>query len=365
MQEHSQTLLTLDFCGRMVSYHGKTMPVGTIACAAMNIDDKMLEDALLLCRKLAPVNKLIRTATVNYSVLRMAAKAAGELLNLISGIAPFSFMNGLLTQEELEMIYSDTAINGIAAYCRKLVSGEMNQAERRKLLPTIALVELTPMLANFYDAMMIMRNGIGSFAEKLKARSRESYLTAAHEAFPDDVRINDNKDSWLSMSNVTIQYSAEKTGKNYEMVRHMHFVTFGGMLRADFFEGLAAGHAPVRCEVCKRWFLATDARLTRYCSGKRPGDINGLTCRQYAAKRGRSHRERAGAHPLKTTHRRVCAAIRQRYSRDKLGFLERDAMKRLADDHLQRAIRDVEYANDRYEEEMKIDRLMEDARKNL
>jgi len=337
MQENSQTLLTLDYCGRMVSYHGKTMPAGTIACAAMNIEDKTLEEAFDLCGKLSPVNKLIRTATVNYSILKTAAKSAGELLNLISGIAPFSFMSQLLTQEELDKIYSDSAVNGIAPYCRKLVSGGMNQEERRKLLPTIALVELTPTLANFYDALVLMRSGISSFADKLTIRNREAYLTAAHEAFPDNVQIGDGTDGWLSMSNVTIQYSADRTGKSYEMVRHMHFVSFGGMLRADFFEGLAAGHAPVRCEVCRRWFLATDSRLTRYCSGKRPGDANGLTCRQYAAKCGRSLRERAGAHPLKAIHRKACAAIRQRYRREKMGFPERDALKKLADDHLQRA----------------------------
>ena len=43
------------------------------------------------------------------------------------------------------------------------------------------------------------------------------------------------------------------------------------VLAHDFFEGLFVGHAPKKCPICRRWFLTTNARHTKYCGNLAPG----------------------------------------------------------------------------------------------
>lgn len=81
----------------------------------------------------------------------------------------------------------------------------------------------------------------------------------------------------MALTNETSQYlSVLHTGEDKaKLVKRIHYVTFVGMLRADFFEGLCVGHAPKKCRICGKWFLTTNARHTKYCGGFAPGDQTG------------------------------------------------------------------------------------------
>ena len=167
----------------------------------------------------------------------------------------------------------------------------------------------------------------------------------------------------MSMTNVTIRYSAgtsPETGIT-QMRKHMYFVSFGGMLRADFFEGLSVGHAPKRCAICGRWFLTTDARHTRYCSSICPTDPKGRKCRVIGNMRGRTERERAEDHPLITIYTRRMNTIDQCLKRGTLVPELGAEMKRLAKRKKEKAMVDMAYANSTYSNEMEQDALKAEA----
>lgn len=217
------------------------------------------------------------------------------------------------------------------------------------------------------DALTTLRLKLGTFAAMLDAdgadRSQAAYLNTFGECFPAEIRMGDGKDTWLSMNNVTVQYVAGKVpgGDKMQMLKHMHFVSFGGMLRADFFEGLSVGHAPKRCANCGQWFLTTDARHTKYCGNVCPGDPKHRTCRQIAALKGREYRELADDHPLKGVYDTRMNSIDHSLRRGTLDTALGAEMKRLAKSKLERALANPGYANGSYRNEMMQEALKKEA----
>ena len=77
----------------------------------------------------------------------------------------------------------------------------------------------------------------------------------------------------MSLTNTSVQYvpAIQPGSDTPQLVKRMHYVFFVGMFRSDFFEGLFVGHAPKKCPICRRWFLTTNARHTKYCGNLAPG----------------------------------------------------------------------------------------------
>ena len=166
------------------------------------------------------------------------------------------------------------------------------------------------------------------------------------------------------MTNTTMQYvSSVMPEKSIpQLVKRMHYASFVGMFRSDLFEGLCVGHAPRLCPICGKWFLTTDARLTKYCGGLAPGDKRGRTCRQIGNLKGREQRELADDHPIKAVYTRRMNTITQYLHRGTLDKQTADRMKRLAKNKMERAISDHVYAKGSYEVEMSQDALLNEAK---
>ena len=169
----------------------------------------------------------------------------------------------------------------------------------------------------------------------------------------------------MALANETSQYlSILRPGEDRaRLVKRIHYVSFVGMLRADFFEGLCVGHAPKKCRICGRWFLTTNARHTKYCGGFAPGDKLGRTCRQIGNLRGREQRELAPDHPLKKIYSRRMNTIDKKLERGTLDEETAAVMKRLAKSKMQLAISDVAYAQGGYAAEMEQAALLAEAQR--
>ena len=192
------------------------------------------------------------------------------------------------------------------------------------------------------------------FVERLSdegfARTKDGYAEAFGVSFPKDVKLGHEDCSWLSLTNTTVQYVAMcPEGSDVpRIVTRMHFVSLAGLIRADFFEGLRAGNAPRKCEVCGRWFLTTNARPTRYCGGICPGDEKGRSCRAIGNQRGAEARERTENNPVKIACGHCIDAIKKRVSRGTLDSKTAKRMKRIARNMRDKAIADPAYAQGDY-----------------
>lgn len=365
-EEKVVEILMLAFADSTVSYAGKVYPTGAVACMTMNMGSKIVEEMLPLCRKIAPLNTLIRTGGADKVTMIKAGEAAKELLRMLSDYEPFAWMKDPDVNVALDQAFSMEAYKKIHAYYNVLLSGGLDDEARKRFQPTMNLINLTPALANLSDGMQLLQERIAAFAEKLDAkdlpRTKEVYLEQFEKYFPESFRFGDNGDAWLAMLNVTVQYTAgfAENGRR-QMRKHMHYTGFGGMLRSDFFEGLSVGHAPKRCGICGRWFLTTDARRTKYCNGICPTDLLGRKCRVIGNMQGREARELAEDHPLNVPYDRRMNTIDQCVKRGTLTPELAAAMKKLAKDKKQRAKADMEYAIGTYMEEMEQDALKAEA----
>jgi len=364
-------LLTLIYADDTVQYRDHIYPAGSIAVQAMNIPKGSLEQALPLCKRVASVNTMLHTGVADQTAMNSARLAAHPLLKLIAKYEPFTFLSASELDRRLDQAFTVDAFKKIQAFSQIVLNEKMNETAKGKYIPTQDLLALAPMMANYYDAITMLQDHISPFAEKLDAahapRTREAYLIQFSQSFPQDFLMGNGTDSWMSMANVTVQYTAAPapdTG-TMQMQKHMRFLSMGGMLRADFIEGISVGHAPKRCAICSRWFLTTDARHTKYCGEICIDDPKGRKCRVIGNMNGRTEREKAADHPLIIPYTRRMNTIDQYVRRGTLSEELADAMKKLAKDKKQRALANLAYAKGPYLQEMEQNALKAEAKRLL
>ena len=364
-------IATLIYADDTVQYRDRVLPAGAIACMALNIPKESLAEALPLCKRVASVNTMFHTGVLDKTAMSSARGASHPLMKLIAKHEPFTFFDAPELDQRLDQAFTVDAFKKIRAFSNIVLNEKMNEEAKKKYIPTQVLLALAPTMANYYDAITMLQDHISPFAEKLDAenqpRTKEAYLTQFSHSFPKNFLIGDGTDSWMSMANVTVQYTAAPapdTGR-MQMQKHMRFLSFGGMLRADFFEGLSVGHAPKRCAICGRWFLTTDARRTKYCGEICVTDPKGRKCRVIGNMNGRAERELAADHPLIVPYNRRMNTIDQYVRRGTLSEELADTMKKLAKDKKQRALADLAYAKGPYLQEMDQNALKAEAQRLL
>ena len=158
----------------------------------------------------------------------------------------------------------------------------------------------------------------------------------------------------MSITNVSLEYLPGTKG----LVRRMHYASFPSMFRSNLYEALAAGNAPKRCPICKKFFLTTNARRQKYCTGYAPEEYEGLTCVQVGNRMGREEREKAANRPVIVQYHQAVNALDKRVER---GTLERETAARAkarAKELVSGAITDAEFANGEYKNDMNPDALI-------
>ncbi len=362
--EHN--LLTLDFWRDTVCYEGKTVPTGTLGCAALNISDRTIQKIAGPCDLLKEFMAGLNMGMPDASMLPAAKDAAKQALVLLHSCEPFSGIDLGFYLDNLPKPFSEEGVQSFQAYTMGLLMGTLNENAAEEYRHGILLGRLTPVLAQLADSLQAYKESMSEFARLVDAddadRSPNGLAELFGKAFPPEVSFTGT--DWMSMMNTTVQYVSVQREDNPALllVKRMHYVSFVGLLRSDLFEGLCVGHAPKRCRICGKWFLTVNARHTKYCGGRAPGDKRGRTCRQLGNLKGRESRELAADHPLKQIYERRMNSIRQAVRRGSLDAELAEAMKRIAKDHMYKAVSNPEYARTSYAAKMEQAALIEEAR---
>ena len=362
----NQNLLTLDFWQDKVTYGKHTVPIGTIGCAALNITDEQITKLTTLCHPLSNIILMLGAGNVDVSVFPVAEKALWKIICFLQKTKPFSFLDLATDEKELHRLFDEKHIENIIAYIKALQEIGAAASFDDKYSHAVGVLKLIQVMAQLGGTLQIYKQSITAFAHALhdSKRTPDGYAAAFAEHFPKDETLSPDNSMWMQLTNTTMQYvSAGMPEKGIpQLVKRMHYVSFVGMFRSDLFEGLCVGHAPRLCPICRRWFLTTDARQTKYCGGLAPRDKLGRTCRQIGNLKGREQRELADDHPIKAIYTRRMNTITQYLRRGTLDKQTADVMKQLAKDKLERAIFDVAYAKGSYEKEMEQTALLQEAK---
>lgn len=368
INEHN--MLTLDFWRDTVTYGGKTVPTGTLGCETLNIPDEVIEKLNELCPRVNLLLKTMNQQTPNAALLPDAGEAAVEILTLLRDVPPFDCLDTDFYISNIPKAFTPEGLQNLQEFSIAVTMGTLNAKQLEEYSLGILLGRIVPVLGHLAFSLAEYKKGMERFALMLDAegsdRTPDGLAELFSRSFPAEFSMNEAS-QWMALTNETSQYlSVLHPGEDKaKLVKRIHYVTFVGMLRADFFEGLCVGHAPKKCRICGKWFLTTNARHTKYCGGFAPGDKLGRTCRQIGNLRGREQRELAPDHPIKKIYNRRMNTIDKKLDR---GTLDQDAaavMKRLAKRKMQQAISDVAYAQGSYAAEMEQAALLAEAKAEM
>ena len=368
INEHN--MLTLDFWRDTVTYEGKTVPTGTLGCETLNIPDEVIEKLNELCPRVNLLLKTMNQQTPNAALLPDAGEAAVEILTLLRDVPPFDCLDTDFYISNIPKAFTPEGLQNLQEFSIAVTMGTLNAKQLEEYSLGILLGRIVPVLGHLAFSLAEYKKGMERFALMLDAegsdRTPDGLAELFSRSFPAEFSMNEAS-QWMALTNETSQYlSVLHPGEDKaKLVKRIHYVSFVGMLRADFFEGLCVGHAPKKCRICGKWFLTTNARHTKYCGGFAPGDKLGRTCRQIGNLRGRAQRELAPDHPIKKIYNRRMNTIDKKQDR---GTLDQDAaavMKRLAKRKMQQAISDVAYAQGSYAAEMEQAALLAEAKAEM
>ena len=366
MTSMNQELMTLDFWQDTVIYEGKTFPVGTLSCDALNVPADTIEKMNEQCEKINLLLGMLNAGQDASALFPMAREATLAMLDILSETPPFSYMDISKHRERIERVFTaDNALKYVE-FATKAATNSLQFEEIQNYAEAITLQRYTAVCGHLAYSLGEYQTAMLDFAEKSDCneadRTAEGFARMFGSYFTPEFSIAEGN-AWMSVANNSVQYVAtirpgEKVAK---LVKRMHYVSFVGMFRSDLFEGLCVGHAPKKCKICGKWFLTTNARHTKYCGGYAPGDNLHRTCRQIGNLKGREQRELADDHPLKQIYEKRLNTINRYVKRDTLDADLAEVMKKLAKDKMLRALSNVAYAKGAYEKEMDQAALKKEA----
>ena len=151
----------------------------------------------------------------------------------------------------------------------------------------------------------------------------------------------------------------------HKIIRRMYFNRMMDFFVTEFFEALSQGHYIWKCDICNKYFLMTTAHKQLYCS-----TVNkeyGVPCSYVAkhpeiTKRKMKKQKKADSPYYVLWHKRNCS-IRKNKSLGKYNEAVSAKAKKLIDDKFERAQFDFDYAENQYEEDMKLSKIYEEAMK--
>ena len=363
----NQDLMTLDFWQDTVIYEGRTLPIGTLACDALNISADTLAQRNEQCQKINLLLGMLNAGQDASALFPMARVAALEMLDILSKTPPFSYMDIPKHRERIEKVFTADSAQKYVEFAIKAAANSLQLDEVPNYADAIMLQRYTAVFGHLAYSLEEYQKAMLDFAEKSDGneadRTAEGFAKMFGSYFPPKFSITESN-AWMSVANNSVQYVATiRPGEDIaKLVKRMHYVSFVGMFRSDLFEGLCVGHAPKKCRICGKWFLTTNARHTKYCGGYAPGDKLHRTCRQIGNLKGREQRELADDHPLKQIYEKRLNTINRYVKRGTLDADLAEVMKKLAKDKMLRAVSNVDYAKGSYEKEMEQRSLLAEAK---
>ena len=363
----NQELMTLDFWQDTVIYEGKTLPVGALACDALNVSADTLAKMNEQCQKINLLLGMLNAGQDASALCPMAREATLAMLDTLSETPPFSYMDIPKHRERIERVFTAENALKYVEFATKAATNSLQFEEIQNYAEAITLQRYTAVCGHLAYSLGEYQTAMLDFAEQSDRneadRTAEGFARMFGNYFPPEFSITEGN-AWMSILNNSVQYvSAIRPSEDVaKLVKRMHYVSFVGMFRSDLFEGLCVGHAPKKCKICGKWFLTTNARHTKYCGGYAPGDKLHRTCRQIGNLKGREQRELADDHPIIQIYEKRLNTINRYVKRGTLDADLAEVMKKLAKDKELRAKSDVAYAKGAYEKEMEQAALLAEAK---
>ena len=123
----NQELMTLDFWQDTIIYEDKALPIGTLACDALNVPADTIAKMNEQCEKINLLLGILNAGQDASALCPMAKESALTMLDILSQTPPFSYMNISKHRERIEKVFTvDNALKYVefaikaATSCRSI-----------------------------------------------------------------------------------------------------------------------------------------------------------------------------------------------------------------------------------------------------
>ena len=382
----------VDFTKEHTYIGGKPFPKGSFVVAILNYGKEITTRLVKLGGPCLRAMAAIETQRFTLDEFEPTAQLAFDVHRELSALEPFCYLDILEEKQLLQELFSAKTKQALADYYALALkysgydrielhlSTEELKIEHTGMLIEEQIQELMRSYSYFCVDVANFANVILNFEymklRELEKRDESSFANAWNEFYSDrELRLalylcqpTDRMDGFseeavTGTKMVVLQDDAKE--ERYIFAQRYSFNRIMNFLVMDFFMGLQAGHAPKQCEICKKYFLTTDGRHQRYCTGYAPNDPRHRTCQAVAARMGRKEREKAADHPVKAVCETRCNTIDHHLRSGKIDKEFAAAAKRIARNRKNRAISDNQYFLERYNEEMTQEAIYTETERTL
>ena len=221
--EHN--LLTLDFWQDHVTYEGKSMPTGTLACAALNLPDEVIAKLSRLCMPLNLYMGALQLGQADTRQMEPARDAAFQIVELLRDAPPFSILDYGYVKSKVDAVFTEDYLQNAADFAK---SGSLAGAVSPEYQKAMTLLRVLPVMAHMGYSLGEFKRELIPFAEKLHGsdRTADSYAASFGQFFSGAPDLSSKNPGWMSLANTSIQYVTAKIPGRSEpqLVKRMHYV---------------------------------------------------------------------------------------------------------------------------------------------
>ena len=236
----NQDLMTLDFWQDTVIYEGRTLPIGTLACDALNISADTLAQMNEQCQKINLLLGMLNAGQDASALFPMARVAALEMLDILSKTPPFSYMDIPKHRERIEKVFTADSAQKYVEFAIKAAANSLQLDEVPNYADAIMLQRYTAVFGHLAYSLEEYQKAMLDFAEKSDGneadRTAEGFAKMFGSYFPPKFSITESN-AWMSVANNSVQYVATiRPGEDIaKLVKRMHYSLYC-MLCCSFYK---------------------------------------------------------------------------------------------------------------------------------
>ena len=203
--EHA--LLTLDFWQDNVTYEGKSMPTGTLACAALNLSDEVIAKLSQLCMPLNLYMGSLQLGQSDTTQMEMARESAFQIVELLRNVPPFSCLEYETVRSYVNAIFTEDFLQNTTDFAK---SGNLAGVVSPEYQKAFTLLRVLPVMAHLGFSLAEFKRELLPFAEKLHESDRtpDGYAASFGQYFSADPDLSAENPGWMSLANASVQYAA-------------------------------------------------------------------------------------------------------------------------------------------------------------
>ena len=163
------TLLTLDFWQDNVTYEGKSMPTGTLACAALNLFDEVIAKLSQLCIPLNLYMGSLQLGQADTAQMEMARVSALQIVELLRNVPPFSCLEYETVRSYVNAVFTEDYLQNTTDFAK---SGNLAGVVSPEYQKAFTLLRVLPVMAHLGFSLAEFKRELLPFAEKLHESDR-------------------------------------------------------------------------------------------------------------------------------------------------------------------------------------------------